>query len=76
MCCNLAKDQQLANMPVCIASREKSFLKFDESVDIEVGSSLVMQPFESLRMHCKSLNEDALYRLNLQMALLSHGIFC
>lgn len=74
ICCDLTSEQHLPDDPICIASRDKSFLQFDESVDIEVGSSLVMQPFESLRMHCKSLNEDALYRLNLQMALYVHPV--
>ena len=50
ICCYLTSDQHQSDVPVCIASRDKSYLKFDEAVDVEVGSSLVMQPFESLRM--------------------------
>jgi hypothetical protein len=74
LCCELTDEQAQSDVPVCIASRDKSFLKFEAAGDVEVGSSLVMQPFESLRMHCKELNEDSLYRLNLQMALYVHPV--
>jgi hypothetical protein len=74
LCCSLTEEQSMSIVPVCIASRDKSFLVFDESVDIEIGSALVIQPYESLRMHCKALSEDSLYRLNLQMALYVHPV--
>ena len=72
-CCDLTDSQRAATEPVCIASRDVSYLKFDVSVDNSLGSS-VLQPYESLRMHCKALNHDALQRLNLQMALYVHPV--
>lgn len=38
------------------------------------GVSAAMQPYESLRMHCKSLDHTALARLHLQMALYVHPV--
>lgn len=72
-CCDLTDDQRLATEPVCIASRDKSYLNFDVAVEDNPGHS-ALQPYESLRMHCKALNHDALQRLNLQMALYVHPV--
>lgn len=74
ICCELTDEQRLAEGPMCIASRDQSFLNFDESVDKEPVSGAAMQPYESLRMHCTALSEESLYRLNLQMALYVHPV--
>ena len=74
LCCDLTDDQRLSEIPVCIACRDISFLSFDNDVDVDPASSSAMQPYESLRLHCKALNEDSLYRLNLQMALYVHPV--
>ena len=73
-CCDLTPSQRAATEPVCIASREESFLNFDVSVETSPGNGSALQPYESLRMHCKALNHDALQRLNLQMALYVHPV--
>jgi class 3 adenylate cyclase len=74
VCCELTDEQRLAEEPICIASRDESFLNFDEFVDKEPVSGAAMQPYESLRMHCTALSEESLYRLNLQMALYVHPV--
>lgn len=71
-CCDLTESQQIATEPVCIASRDESFLKYESFVVIDNSNAL--QPYESLRMHCKALNHTALARLNLQMALYVHPV--
>jgi HD superfamily phosphohydrolase len=38
------------------------------------GLPNIMQPYESLRKHCKNLNHTALARLHLQMALYVHPV--
>jgi class 3 adenylate cyclase len=74
-CCNLSQEQFLSRKAVCIASRNESYLAFDEEFDDDASNQLnMMQPYESLRMHCKALNEAALNRLNLQMALYVHPV--
>ena len=40
----------------------------------DIPENTALQPYESLRMHCKSLNHAALQRLNLQMALYVHPV--
>lgn len=71
-CCDLTDVQQMATKPVCIASRDESYLKYESYVTIDTSNAL--QPYESLRMHCKALNHTALARLNLQMALYVHPV--
>jgi hypothetical protein len=71
-CCDLTDEQQMATDPTCIASREKSFLKYESYIVVDNNNAL--QPYESLRMHCKALNHTALARLNLQMALYVHPV--
>lgn len=63
----------MATEPLCIASRDESYLEFD---DVATSNSSVsaLQPYESLRMHCKTLDHAALARLNLQMALYVHPV--
>jgi len=71
--CDLTDDQRFAEEPVLIASRNQSYLKYDVGMD-DIPEHTAMQPYESLRMHCKSLNHAALQRLNLQMALYVHPV--
>ena len=73
MCCDLTDEQCFAEEPILIASRGECYLKYDVNMDDIPGNS-AMQPYESLRMHCKSLNHAALQRLNLQMALYVHPV--
>jgi hypothetical protein len=71
-CCDLTEDQLMSNRPVCIAARNESYLK--HAATVVVDNTNALQPYESLRMHCKSLNHSALARLNLQMALYVHPV--
>lgn len=67
-----------SNAPVLVASRENAF--FDICAKDPVRSNdgeaakVALQPYESLRMHCKALNHSALARLHLQMALYVHPV--
>lgn len=72
-CCDMSDEQRIANSPVMIASRNKVFI--DMEPDSMVGGlPHALQPYESLRMHCKALNYTALARLHLQMALYVHPV--
>jgi hypothetical protein len=71
-CCDLTDEQKNASSPVCIASRDKSYLISNDELGTGLPSAL--QPYESLRKHCKALNHEALARLNLQMALYVHPV--
>jgi class 3 adenylate cyclase len=71
-CCDFTEEQTVSTEPVCIAAREKSYLKFKLNHAPQFSSGL--QPYESLRMHCKSLNHAALGRLHAQMALYVHPV--
>jgi hypothetical protein len=71
-CCDLTEEQQMATEPVCIASRDEGYLTYESFVSVDNCNAL--QPYESLRMHCKALNHTALARLNLQMALYVHPV--
>lgn len=71
--CDLTNDQCCAEEPVLIASRNVSYLKYDVGME-DIPENTALQPYESLRMHCKSLNHAALQRLNLQMALYVHPV--
>ena len=71
-CCDLTEAQQIATTPVCIASRDESYLVYESFAAIDTTNAL--QPYESLRVHCKALNNTALARLNLQMALYVHPV--
>lgn len=73
-CCDLSESQRLTTEPICIASRDESFLKFDSDLSPTSGNGAMRQPYEALRMHCTALNHDALQRLNLQMALYVHPV--
>lgn len=60
-----------SNHPVCIAMKNKNFLNLGSQAGPE---SAALQPYESLRMHCKALSHNALLRLHLQMALYVHPV--
>jgi hypothetical protein len=75
--CDMPDTARDSTEPVCIASRGKDFLNLGSIVPVGsegVGLSTALQPYESLRMHCKALNHTALARLHLQMALYVHPV--
>jgi hypothetical protein len=75
VCCEIPESARSFDEPVCIASRGQAFLLFTDGPgrsDESMPSAL--QPYESLRMHCKALNHTALARLHLQMALYVHPV--
>jgi hypothetical protein len=71
-CCDMTDEQRITNCPVIIASRNQTYIPIDSPID--GGLPLALQPYESLRMHCKALNHTALARLHLQMALYVHPV--
>lgn len=79
-CCDLTKEQLHSASPVCIASRDVVMLKIlpefqrIHNPDDDTAKSSALQPYESLRKHCKELNHAALARLHLQMALYVHPV--
>lgn len=77
--CDLTPEQLYSSDPVCIASRDEVLFKVlpeFRSPSSSENSNLpaALQPYESLRMHCKALNHAALARLHLQMALYVHPV--
>jgi len=75
-CCDITYEQRESREPVCIASKDKVFVNFgsDGANSSPEADSAALQPYDSLRMHCKSLNHAALARLHLQMALYVHPV--
>jgi hypothetical protein len=72
-CCDMTDEQRkITDRPVLIASRNQSYIPIDSHSD--GGLPLALQPYESLRMHCKALNYSALSRIHLQMALYVHPV--
>jgi hypothetical protein len=73
-CCDMLYSPN--SEPVCIANKHQSYLNFDEATQaaVQISNEKSMQPYESLRMHCRSLNETALTRLHLQTALYVHPV--
>jgi class 3 adenylate cyclase len=72
-CCHLSDAHRETTEPILIASRNQVFFGILEprgSGDVSTG----LQPYESLRMHCKALDHTALARLHLQMALYVHPV--
>ena len=69
VCCDIVYAG--SNQPMCIAMKNKNFLNLNGTGGME---SAALQPYESLRMHCKALGEKALQRLHLQMALYVHPV--
>lgn len=73
--CDMPDAARCSTEPVCIASRGKDFLKLGSAVPAGSGGvGAALQPYESLRMHCKSLSYAALARLHMQMALYVHPV--
>ena len=75
LCCDMLFTPNSA--PVCVANKQQSYLNFDPKVQalLQVDNDISsMQPYESLRMHCRSLNQTALSRLHLQTALYVHPV--
>lgn len=71
-CVDLTDKQRAANEPVLIASRGECYLDFSDHVTERQAS--LQQNDESLRVHCNALNNTALARLHLQMALYVHPV--
>lgn len=69
VCCDIVYAG--SNQPMCIAMRDKNFLNLGGTTGNDASA---LQPYESLRMHCKTLGEKALLRLHLQMALYVHPV--
>jgi hypothetical protein len=75
--CDMPDAARYSTEPVCIASREQDFLNLGSIVSASSeGGGLVaaLEPYESLRMHCKALSSSALARLHVQMALYVHPV--
>ncbi|CAB9510670.1 cyclase type 10 [Seminavis robusta] len=78
-CCHdLPQAMKVATSPALIAARGKKFfsLEGNKSLNDEVDSALnnEMSRYEALRTHCRDLNQSALARLHLQMALYVHPV--
>lgn len=76
-CCQVTEEQRNLTEPFLLASRDQTFIDlYPKNQSGPEGSHLIaaLQPYESLRMHCKSLNHMALARLRLQMALYVHPV--
>lgn len=71
-CCDIPRDLRLSSGPICIAARGHSYLQLDKRKNPPLPTAL--QPYESLRFHCRSLSPEALARLHLQMALYVHPV--
>jgi hypothetical protein len=71
-CVDLTDEQLYTNKPLLIASRGECYLDFSDHAT-ERQTSL-QQNDESLRVHCSALNNTALARLHLQMALYVHPV--
>jgi hypothetical protein len=75
--CDMPDTARYSTEPVCIASRDMDFLNLGSIVPAGSGGTglvAALQPYESLRMHCKALNYNALARLHVQMALYVHPV--
>jgi class 3 adenylate cyclase len=72
-CCKISDQQREAQEPIRLAMRDRVFFDILETSGIGDGST-GLQPYESIRMHCKALNHTALARLHLQMALYVHPV--
>ena len=78
-CCpDMPRDMQEATEPMCIATRGKTFFSLegdrDQNEEMENAMNNEMSRYEALRTHCRDLNQSALARLHLQMALYVHPV--
>lgn len=71
-CVDLSDEQRETTKPILIASRSECYLDFSGHVTERQAS--LQQNDESLRVHCSALNNTALARLHLQMALYVHPV--
>ncbi|GKY95555.1 hypothetical protein MPSEU_000517100 [Mayamaea pseudoterrestris] len=73
--CDVDAEHRYATEPILLAKRNE--LLFDLTPDRNIepfDPKLALQPYESLRMHCKALSPSALARLLCQMALYVHPV--
>ena len=78
-CCpDMPRDMKEATEPMCIAARGKTFFSLEgdreQSEEVDNAMSNEMSRYEALRTHCRDLNQSALARLHLQMALYVHPV--
>lgn len=78
-CCDdIPNHMRIATEPLCIATKgTTSFsLDGDKRRNHDIGHTLdtEMTRYEALRTHCRDLNQSALARLHLQMALYVHPV--
>lgn len=74
---NLPKKYTETTTPLCIATRATRFISLEGSRghdDIDSALNNEMSRYEALRTHCRDLNQSALARLHLQMALYVHPV--
>jgi hypothetical protein len=78
-CCEMSREMELSDSPVCIASRGQLFVSLQpkqahmlEFLPREDGVHTPV--YENLRRHCAHLHRNALSRLHLQMALYVHPV--
>jgi hypothetical protein len=69
---------KIATEPICIATRGTTFFSFEgdkrRKSGIDITLNTEMTRYEALRTHCRDLNQSALARLHLQMALYVHPV--
>jgi class 3 adenylate cyclase len=78
-CCDdMPQSFRVATSPTCIAARGKTFFSLEgnreRSEEIDSALNNEMLRYEALRTHCRDLNQSALARLHLQMALYVHPV--
>ena len=78
-CCeDMPNRMRVTTEPVCIAARGTTFFSFEgdkkrkSNIDITLRNEITR--YEALRTHCRDLNQSALARLHLQMALYVHPV--
>jgi len=78
-CCHdMPERMKNVTKPVCIAARGETYFSLvgdpEQNEEIENAMSNEMSRYEALRTHCRDLNQSALARLHLQMALYVHPV--
>jgi len=75
--CDIPEAVRESTQPICIASRDNDFFNLEsmkQHTSDDEAMPAALQPYQSLRMHCKALNHTALARLHTQMALYVHPV--
>ena len=72
--CDVPAEHRYATEPVLLARRGELYFDLTTGVVEPVDVKMALQPYESLRMHCKALSPSALARLLCQMALYVHPV--